>query len=405
MAWRNVWRNPRRSVLTMLAIAFACMLLVFMLSFQLGSYEQMIEFTLRLRTGHLQVQAKGYENSRNIRLAVKDPAAVKRILQDNPSVAAVAMRGNGFALLSSETRSYGALVTGVQPGPEAAITNIRAVVREGEYLSPGDNNTVLLGSLLADNLKLSPGGEMVLLGQAKDGSVAASVLTVAGTFSTGADEMDRQFALMPLSTFDRLFAMRGAVHEVVATCKSLDDVDAVQAAVADAVSGLQKDPPLVVWNWRELLPGLLQGIKIDFFSGVIFYFILIVVVAFSIMNTFLMAVFERTKEFGVLMALGVSRWRLSRLLLLESSFLCLVGIAAGVAAGVLLTLYFQNHGIHIASVEDLLRSYGLPPQLYPRLSKASLIPGPVLVFAITFLTALYPALRVRLLKTVDALRS
>ena len=188
--------------------------------------------------------------------------------------------------------------------------------------------------------------------------------------------MDRSLAFITLDTFNRLFFMRGAVHEVVALCQTLNDVKPAQAAVQRAVDGIDSRYPLRVWNWEELIPGLLQGIKIDFFSGIIFYLIMVIVVAFSILNTFLMAVFERTREFGVMLALGVTHGRLTRLLLLESTFLCIVGMAVGITAGALVTLYFQQRGIHISGAADILKSYGLPEVLRPRLSWVTLISGP-----------------------------
>lgn len=404
MAWRNIWRNPRRSVLTILAIAFAGLLLVFMLSFQFGTYDDMIEFSLRIHPGHLQVTAEGYREDKGIRKVVEDPRAVGRILKGLDKVSAYTYRSNAFALLSSEERTYGAAITGIVPEREAAVTTIKEVIRGGRYLSGESTGRILLGQTLAENLKSEVGGDIVLLGQARDGSVAADVLTVEGTFSTGQPEMDRNMAMISLKSFDELFSMRGAVHEVVAVCDTLDDVPMVESRLKAALKEM-KQRSLVVWNWQDLIPGLLQGIKIDLFSGVIFYFLLIIVVAFSILNTFLMAVFERTREFGVLLALGVARARLTRLLLYESMFLTFVGLAAGMVGGALLTLYFANHGIRIPGAEESLRQYGLPEVLRPELSPLSLLLGPAVVFVITFLTALYPAFRVRFLKPADALRT
>ncbi len=199
--------------------------------------------------------------------------------------------------------------------------------------------------------------------------------------------------------------MRGAVHEVVAVCDTLDHVPYVEQELEASLKNLKTQGHLKVWNWRELIPGLLQGIKIDLFSGVIFYLLLIIVVAFSILNTFLMSVFERTREFGVLLALGVRRARLTGLLLYESMFLTFTGLAAGMLGGALLTMYFSRHGIHIPGAEETLRQYGLPEVLRPELSALSLFLGPALVLGITFLTALYPALRVRFLKPADTLRA
>ena len=405
MAWRNIWRNPRRSILTILAIAFASLLLVFMLSFQFGSYADMIRFSLNIHTGHLQVKAEDYQKNREIRKVISDPGAVADTLEDRPDITDYTFRSNAFSLLSSEKRTYGAMITGILPDREARLTTIEAVIRKGNYLATGDTTQVIIGDLLAENLQLDVGGELVLLGQARDGSVAASILTVAGIFSSGQEEMDRSVAMITRDTFDRLYFMRGAVHEIVAICPSLDDVRPAAAALQRSLSGMNMRYPLKVWTWQELIPGLLQGIKIDLISGVIFYLIMIIVVAFSILNTFLMAVFERTREFGVLLALGVSHARLTRLLMLESSFICLVGMAAGIAGGAALTLYFQHTGIHIAGAAEILRFYGLPEALRPRLSWLPLLLGPAVVFVVTFLTALYPAWRVRRFKPVEAMHA
>jgi ABC-type lipoprotein release transport system permease subunit len=170
--------------------------------------------------------------------------------------------------------------------------------------------------------------------------------------------------------------------------------------------GLQKRLPhsdLVVLDWKALSPGLVEAIKMDLVSGFIFYIILIVVVAFSILNTFLMAIFERTREFGVMMAIGISPARLTRLLLLESAGLTVLGIGMGVIAGSLVTLYFQTHGILIPGVEELARQFGLPERMYPRLSLLSVAVGAGIVLLITSVTALYPALKIRRLDPVGAL--
>ncbi len=405
MAWRNIWRNRRRSILTLLAIAFACLLLVFMLSFQFGSYADMIKFSLRIHTGHLQIKAEGYQKDKDIRKVVSNPKAVAGILDKRPDVADYTFRANAFSLLSSKNRTYGVMVSGIDPVREGRVTTIKSVIRQGKYLTAGDTNQTIIGQLLAENLKVGIGDDLVLLGQARDGSVAASMLTVTGIFSSGETDMDRSLALITLDTFDRLYFMRGAVHEVVAVCPALGDVKPAQTAIQKAVDGLDSRYPLRVWNWEELIPGLLQGIKIDFFSGVIFYLIMVIVVAFSILNTFLMAVFERTREFGVMLALGVTHGRLTRLLLLESSILCAVGMAVGITAGALITLYFEHRGIHISGAAEILKSYGLPEVLRPRLSWVTLVSGPAVVFVVTFLTALYPALRARLLKPAEAMRA
>lgn len=405
IAWRNLWRNPRRSLLTIAAIAFASVLLVFMLSWQFGSYDTMINASVRIQTGHLQVQAPGYEAQKDIWRVVADPQRVAVVLAKTPGVAAFSLRASAFSLVSSNERTYGVLVRGLDPERETAVSTVGQMIRAGTFLSPDDPYGALVGTFLARNLKVGLGDELVVMGQGRDGSIAATVLTVAGIFSSGQDAFDRNVLQIPLQTFQDVYAMDGAVHTAVVRCDDLEAVAAVKAAVAGALGGTEADGKLAVLDWKELMPGLVQSIQLDLVSGVIFYLILVVVVAFSILNTFLMAVFERTREFGVFMAMGTSPARLVRMVLLESAAMTLAGILAGIFLGVLLTAYFQRHGIVISGATELLAQYGLPERMFPKLSWLSVCLGPLVVMAITLLTALYPALRVRRLKPVAAMRA
>lgn len=407
MAWRNIWRNPRRTVLTVSAIAFASTLLVFMLSFQFGSYYTMINASVKINTGHLQVQAAGYRDRQDIRLAVLDPIGVGRVLDTIPEIEAYTFRAKAFSLVSSGKRTCGALVVGIDPVREVRVSTIKDLIRKGSFPSTNDLNTEtlpgLVGSLLADNLQVGTGDELTILGQGRDGSVAAAVIRVTGIYSSGIDAFDRSSIHIPLGLFQEVFTMRGAVHEVVAVGTSLRDIKKIQKAVSKKIAAQAKRQALVVLDWEELMPGLRQAIQMDLVSGIIFYLILIIVVAFSILNTFLMAIFERTREFGVMMAIGTSPGRLTKLLLIESLSITVVGIALGTIIGCLFTWYFQIHGIDIAGSSEILKHYGISGRMHPRLSPLSIVSGPTAVLLITFLAALYPALKVRSLRPVEAL--
>ena len=403
MAWRNVWRNPRRSILTMAAVAFATLLLVFMLSWQFGSYETMINFSVKIHTGHLQVQAESYADKKEVRHVVARPEAVIKRLNRIDGVEAVTPRAEAFSLVSSEERTYGVMVIGIDPQREAAVSTLESTLRRGDYLENGDGNQALVGRLLADNLRASIGDELVLLGQGRDGSIAATMVRIKGIFSSGQDEFDRRVVHIPLTHFQDVYSMRGGVHRIVAVCRDLESVARVTSELRKEIADMQDAQDLAVLDWRELNPGLVQAIQMDLVSGFIFYVILIVVVAFSILNTFLMAIFERTREFGVMMALGTSPARLTRLLLFESSTITLIGIATGIVLGGLVTWYFQIHGIVIPGAEEMARQFGLPERMYPQLSVLSVAVGAGIVLVITLITALYPALKVRRLRPVRAL--
>ena len=405
MAWRNIWRNPRRTVLTICAIAFSSLLLVFMLSFQFGSYETMINTSVKIQTGHLQVQAEGYQDKKTIRLVVPNPAAVGEILEIIPHIQAFTFRGQAFSLVSSKDRTYGALVTGIDPIREIQVSRLKKLIRKGSFLSESDNNQALVGKLLARNLRLELGDELTLLGQGRDGSIAATVVNVKGIYSSGIDEFDRSAIQIPLKLFQNVYTMDEAVHEVVIIGESLSDIAEIKRSIELKLSKLDPQMPLRILDWEQLMPGLRQGIEMDLVSGMIFYFLLILVVAFSILNTFLMAIFERTREFGVLMAIGTAPARLTKVLLIESVTMTMIGIFIGILMGCMITLYFQTIGIDISGASELLSQFGISGRMHPKLSVLSAVSGPLAVFIITFFAALYPALKVRRMRPVEAMRA
>ncbi|SDU10031.1 ABC transporter permease [Desulfobacula phenolica] len=405
MAWRNIWRNPRRTLLTIAAIAFSSLILVFMLSFQLGCYETMINTSVKVSTGHLQIQAKGYLEDKKINLVVKNPAPVASILDSVKGISAYTFRANAFCLTSSDKRTYGVVVTGIDPVKEAHVSTISSIIRKGSYLKEEDESSALIGEHLSKNLKAGIGDELTILGQGRDGSIAAAVLTIKGIFDSGIDEFDRNVIMTGLNDFQDIFSMGNSVHEAVITANSLGDVSMVKQEIQNHFSETQQNKTLVAADWMEIMPGLLQGIQMDLVSGIIMYIILVIVVAFSIFNTFLMAIFERTREFGVMMAIGTTPSRITKLVLFESLFMTLVGILAGIVIGSLLTLYFQSKGIYIAGTEDILKQYGIPDRLYPKLSLISATAGPLVVFLITIVSSVFPALKIKKLKPVDAMAS
>jgi len=404
MAWRNIRRNPRRTILTISAIAFACVLLIFMLSLQIGTYEVMIDTSVKTRTGHIQILKQGYHIDHKIRQVINTPSDLAGTLAQTPHITALSFRCNAFALLSSSRRTSGGFITGIDPETEIKISSVPRTIRKGRYLNPTDTNAAVVGSLLAKNLKIDIGDELVILGSAMDGSIAATVLKVAGIFSSGMDQYDRSAIQIPLSHFQETFAMQGTIHEMIITCDSLWHVGQIKSAISEILSQPDTQPGLVCMSWDELTPGLIQSIQMDLGGGLIFYAILLVMVAFSIMNTFVMAVFERTKEFGTLLAIGAGPWRLSRVLILESGILTLCGIIIGILAGCTLTLWLAHTGIPMGEAEGMMRQYGIPALLRPELNLITALSGPAAVFLITILTAFYPALKVHGIKPVEAMR-
>jgi ABC-type lipoprotein release transport system permease subunit len=215
-------------------------------------------------------------------------------------------------------------------------------------------------------------------------------------------DLDRSLAEVPLGFFNDVFAMDGAGHAIVIMAPSLIQVGQIRAKV-EAL--LPEESDLVVHDWDALLPGLKQAIQADFTSAWFMYGILIVLVAFSVLNTQLMSVLERTKEFGVIMALGVKPGRLGRLVVLESALMGTVGLILGVILGGALVLWLGYHGFSYPGMEEMAGKFNLPSRIYPELSFIGLFMGPVIILVASVISTLYPAIRLRFVEPVKAMRT
>ena len=402
LAWRNLWRQPRRTWLTTGAMVFSNVLLVFMISLQFGMYRLMIENSLQAFTGHMQVQARGYIDDKKMRQTVPDIVALAKELRSELNSDAVAARGTAFALASSEDRSYGIAVFGVEPQFESRVSNIPGLVSEGRYLEGNDAAEIVIGAVLARNLKVEVGDEVTLLGSGQDGSFAAVVADIVGIFDSGVAELDRTIAEMPLGLFDDVFYMHGSGHQVVVNAPRLGQVAELKRRVAGL---LPEDQDLVVQDWDALLPGLKQAIQADISSAVFMYGVLVILVAFSVLNTQLMSVLERTHEFGIVLALGLKPGRLGRLVMLETALMGLIGLALGALIGGAVTAWLGVHGFTMPGMDEMGAKFNLPSRLHPNVTIASLLSGPAVVFLFSLLASVYPALRLRRLQPVEAMRS
>ncbi len=402
LAWRNLWRQPKRTLLTTGAMVFSNILLVFMISLQFGMYGLMVENGLKIFTGHLQIQAPGYIDDQKMRQTVPGIAPLAESLRAEFPEQHIAARATGFALVSSEDRSYGVAVVGVQPEYERSVSTLPGLVSAGRYLRDNDAAEIIIGAALARNLRVDVGDELTLLGSGKDGSFAAAVVTIAGIFDSGLADFDRSITTIPLGLFDDVFYMNGSGHHIVFNSGGIDGVAELKARVEAA---LPADADLVVHDWDALQPGLQQAIKADMSSAFFMYGILVILVAFSVLNTQLMSVLERTHEFGIVMSLGLTPGRLGRLVLLETAIMGLLGLVLGAILGGLLTWWLSINGFAYPGMDEMAAKFNLPARFYPQVSTISLLSGPIVVFLFTIIAALYPALRLHKLHPVEAMRA
>jgi len=401
LAWRNLWRQPRRTLLSSLAIAFVTIFLIFMPSFQNGAYNAMIENTLRLFDGYAEVQAPGYHNDPQIRTTIDDPQSLLARLRALPGVGTASPRALSYALLSAAGHSYGAQIVGVEPKSERGVSTIPRDVHQGRYLRGLNSGEIVLGKTLAQNLHLHLGDRVTLLGLGRDGSLAADSLKLVGIFHTGIQDMDRLVAEMPLGRFQDTFSMPNQIHVIALGGTTLSTL---QDSLPD-IEGIAKRDGLVTLDWKQLQPGLLQGILLDMSTGVMIYLAMVAVVAFSLLNSLLMSVLERTREFGMLMALGMRPGAIGRLVWLETLFMLVLGLVLGMTLGYAITQYVAHVGIYFGESQQLFAQFGLSGAMHPKVSRLTLLAGPSIIAVAILLAGLYPVLRIRRLEPVPAMRT
>ncbi len=398
LAWRNIWRQPVRSVLSLVGLGFTSMLLVFMLSFQFGVYDTMKNGALGLFDGFGQFQAAGYKDDPDVSRALPGHAALMAATEI-PGVTAVAPRAASYAILANGDRSFGAAVTGVDPAREVRVSNLYSTIIKGRYLQAGDDAAIVMGSGLARNLGLAPGDTVTMLGTGRDGVVAADVLTLVGIFETGISGVDRQVTQMPLVRFQATYNLGQDINAVALRGARLGDI----VAAEKDLRALAQKAGAVYLNWNQLQPALKQMITLDFSTSMLMYVTLVVVVVFILLNTLYMSVLERTREFGSLMAIGMRPRQIGIMVWFELVFLAAVGSGLGIVLGTALTVYFERTGIQFAGMEQLFQQWGIPGKVFPALSLLSVFAGPLVVTAAITVTGFIPYRRILGLEPVSAM--
>jgi ABC-type lipoprotein release transport system permease subunit len=410
LAWRNLWRNRRRTFITMAAIAVGYAMLLFVACLMAGLRWQMIENGTCLVMSQIQVHAPGYYPNRSIQKTLggkegTDVNAMLAAIAADRRVYAAAPRVYGYGLLSASHRSAGVELLGILPDQEPKVSALNGQMVKGSYLTPGMSKGVAMGDKLASTIGIEVGSEIVLLTQAADGSLGNDVYTVVGIFHTGLDVVDRGLVLMSLSSLQELSHLAPArIHEVGI---KLNDVTGA-TAVADAL-GLQlgKTLPVRVRAWPELAPELASYVQFNRGVTFVLFVIFFLLAVIGIMNTMLMAVFERTRELGMLMALGMRPVQVIALILAEAAGLAVASLVVGGAVGVPLLWYLQVHGLDLGGATGEVVSlagvvvghlwYGR--QDFPAYSQAAL--G---LAATALVSALYPAWRAAQLRPTEAIR-
>ena len=408
LAWRNLWRNPRRTLIAMAAIGLGYAMLLFVACLMAGLRQQMIESGTDLVLSDIEVHAPSYYPDRPTHQTLggregTDVSALLAAITVDPRVYAATPRVYGYGLVSAAHQSAGVELLGVVPDQEQKVTVLHTRIVKGSYLTEQRPKGVVMGDKLATTIGVEVGSEIVLLTQAANGSTGNDLYTVAGMFHTGLDAMDQGLVLMSLASLQELLRLPpGRIHEI--GIKLHDITEATTAAALEVQ--LSKTLPVRVRAWPELVPELADYVQFNRRVTFILFFIFFLLAVIGIVNTMLMAIIERTRELGMLMAVGMRPAQVVGLIVAEAASLAGASLVLGGALGAPLLWYLQVHGLHLGGALDEISLAGvMVGHLWYGRQDFIVYTQAALGLAVTALvSALYPALRAARFRPTQALR-
>ncbi len=403
IAWKNVWRNQMRSFVVVMAIALGLMGGIFSSAVMKGTADQRVREAVSRETSHLQIHHKSYAEDQDVQYFIKgELEKLENILDTNNSIQAWSARIKFMSMAASANASSGVMVTCVDPQKESQVTDIHTLIADssGHWFKASRGIPVVIGKALAKKLKVKLHSKLVLTFQDMQGNLTGSAFRICGIYRTSNsvfDEMnifvDRRDILPLLNADPRV------CHEIAVRMKD--------AKMTMTTQGILKTlfPNLQVQNWKEIDPVL--GMMSDFMDLWLYLFMGIIMLAlgFGIINTMLMAILERSRELGMLTAIGMNKQRVFTLIMLESVFLSLTGGIIGIILGSMITFYTRHTGINLGSLAEGFEKIGYNPILYPSIDLIFFINLSLMVIATGILASIYPARRALRLRPAESIRN
>jgi ABC-type lipoprotein release transport system permease subunit len=405
LAIRDLGRNKRRSALTLVAVGLGLALLIVTSGVIEGAVQGSIENNIRVRSGHVQVREESYDEdivSLKWEDLLDDPQGLTAQAQALPEVRAATPVLWASGILATSEESVGVQVFGIDPLSETS-TPFREGLVAGEFLAPGDRDGILIGERLARSLGLTAGDDIGLLVNTSDEQPDEAIFTIRGLYDTGIPSYDEITVFLPLTKAQAFTRAGDRASAVVALLHDKEDADAVAGALRAPGPTPQK---VRTFTWRDLNQVILQAVEMSMGIMYLMYLVVLAVVAVVIANTLLMSVFERTREMGILAALGMKGRQVLAMFVLEAGILGVIGIAVGILLGSLGVYYLSTQGWHIGDLASMATAevaYG--ETIYAQFAPAEMVQLSMASLVITLLASLYPAWFAARMEPIDALRA
>jgi len=394
LAWRNIWRNRRRSIITIASVFFAIFFCVLLICFQTGAYEKLIDNMLRTQAGHIQIHAKDYWDDKIIDNFMFMDTATISALENIYEIENVSPRVEIFSMASFGSVSKGIAVVGICPKKEDSKSNLSSHIVKGEYLSEHDNG-ILIGEGLAKYLKVTVGDTLALIGQGYHGSSATGLFPIRGILKLVINNMDNGMAYITVSSAQQFIDMTDGYSGILISIKNNNRLD----KVIHQIEAIINTELLDVYSWYFTMERLLQTMKSDTAATLLMSYILYVIVGFGILGTVIMMTNERKREFCVVISLGMARMKLVATTAIELLIMSLMGIVVALAITLPIAYWFNANPIYLGSeMAEMYAQYGMEPFIPLSLDPSIFINQIIIVLVIVVLTTIYPVNNILKLK-------
>ena len=399
LAWRNLWRNKKRTLIAAASVFFAVVLALLMRSMQTGYYNYSIDASVRMYTGYIQVHGKDYWEKKSLDESMVLDEKHLTELKNTEGVNLIVPRFETYSLISHGNKTKVVQVTGINPELENKLTNLKKKLVGGTFLSDSSKG-IIVAQGLAEILKVEVGDSVVIYGQGYHGVTAAAQIPIVGIVKFTLPELNKSFTYLSMPYAQWLFSAPDRLTSLSIMIDNPKQLDRVKSDIQKIFSSKYE-----VMDWEELSPELVQSIQIDNASGIIMLGILYIVIAFGIFGTIMMMTAERVKEFGILISVGMKKWKLGLVTLFETLFVSFIGVFTGALISIPILLYFHANPIPLTGeYAEAILSFGfepiLPFAIYPGMFFAQIWT----VLAIAIVSAIYPIMYIKKLQPVEAMR-
>ena len=397
VSWRNLWRNPTRTNVTIVAVALCISILIIFQSMIIGLIDKAVFTTTNLVVGEVQIHAESYLDDRSLYKYLKNTKKIKSIAKKNNI--GLVERSYGYGLISSGTKSAGTQFWGVEPELELKYFDFAKHIDQGGFLNNSSSNKIVLGNKLALSLAAEVGSELVVFVQGADGSLGNELFYVSGILKNVADNIDRSAAIILKDDFNILFSADNMIHEIALNSKGNFTAEEIQNLISAEIKNVEID------TWKQLMPTIsLMTEKMSVFMRVLFSSIFTIAAGLGVMNTMIMSTYDRMREFGIIRAIGGTPFRIIKQVSLEAIILTFIASIIGTILGLSVALYFQKFGFDVSGKGNL--SFGgvvMDPIWKGSVSVGIVILPLILMFLVSVFSSLYPASIAARINPVEAI--